>query len=443
MKRTYIAAAVIVAVAAVGYAQLRDLSKSQTAAFTSPSGKAFLETYQALSENYLKPISTDKLMVGALSGMLDSLSDPFTYYLTPDYKSQVDDTIQGDFFGVGATLLPANKDGTGAKVDSTFRGSPAAKAGLLAGDVILSVDGKKVNSLALTDAVKLIRGPKGTTVTLAVSRSGLPVTLKAVRDKITVASVSTSVLPGKIGYLALADFLNSSNLDRLRSAINDFEKQGVKGLVFDLRDNGGGLVDQATAVADLFLSKGDVFITRDRSKAVHVEATASPSGQDYRGPLVVLVNHYSASAAEIVTAALHDNGRAKVVGETTYGKGVANIPTPLANGGQVNVAFEEWLTPKRVSILKKGITPDIVVADGRFPPLLTVEGAGAGKNASVTITVKGKPVTVQADANGHFSYQATAAPDPANASAVKQGAASVDLNKDTQLVKALSVLRGQ
>ncbi|HEX2865028.1 MAG TPA: S41 family peptidase [Deinococcales bacterium] len=442
MKRTYLVAAALVAVAAVGYAQLTGLGKpAPSSTFNTPAGKAFLETYQALTDNYLKPVSNDKLMVGALSGMLDSLNDPFTYYLTPDYKSQMDSTAQGSFFGVGATLNPANNDGTGAKVESTFKGSPAAKAGLQAGDVILKVDGKDVTKLTLTDAVKLIRGPKGSTVTLLVSRAGLPVTLKVIRDKITVASVSTELLPGKIGYVALADFLNETNVDRMKTALAGFEKQGVKGLVLDLRDNGGGYVDQAERIADLFLSKGDVFITRDRSKAVHVEFKASPSSTDYKGPLVVLANHYSASAAEIVTAALRDNGRAKVVGETTYGKGVANIPTPLANGGQVNVAFEEWLTPKRDSILKKGITPDYVVPDGRYPAALTVQGTGAPANAKVTVTVNGKPVSVKADQNGHFSYQAPAPVDPnSDTSSVKQGSANVDLKKDTQLVKALGLL---
>jgi carboxyl-terminal processing protease len=440
MRRAVLTIGALALAAAVGVTQYRDASAASDSAFSSPTGKAFLETYNALRQDYLKDVKPDTLLQGAIAGMVGSLKDEFTYYLSPTLQGDRDEEINGEFFGVGATLVPANGDGTGARVDSVFRDSPAARAGVQAGDVVIKVNGKAVSEQALNDIVKQIRGPKGTTATLVVVRGGTEMTLKPVRDRITLVSVSTTILPGNVGYVALADFLNKSNIDGLKKALANFANKKVSGVVLDLRDNGGGFVSQAVEVTDAFLAKGDIFITRGKDKKVSVESRAAAQASDYKGPLVVLVNEYSASASEIVAASLHDNGRAKVVGETTIGKGVANSTTRLANGGQVYVATEEWLRPDGQSLLRKGLKPDYAVDDTRYEDLMAITGVNAKPGANVKITVDGKTVTAKADAEGRFTYQ----DEPKLVkSSDRQGQAVVTLSEDAQLRKALQVLGAQ
>jgi carboxyl-terminal processing protease len=420
-----VAFGVITGVGTLALGQLQRQANDE--AFSTPEGRAFLETYNALRDQYLKEVKPETLMRGALAGMIESLNDEFTYYVSPVERNMQQDTIRGEFFGVGATLNPRNRGkGTGAVVESVVPGSPALAAGVRAGDIIDKVDGKSINELVLSDAVQKIRGPKGSTVTLTVLRGTNAVQFKIKRDRIVIPSVSTTTLTGNVGYIALGDFLNQNNVETISKAIREFQAKKVKGIVLDLRNNGGGFVAQAEEISDLFLGKGDIFVTRGRDNKVDVEYSARNEASDYTGPLVVLVNQFSASASEIVSSSLQENGRAKVVGEKTFGKGVANIPVRLANGGQVNVATEEWLTPKRNSLLKKGVTPDIIVADSRFP-----------KRLSVTLTVNGKKVTLKADKDGKFSYFDDGELVKTND---RQGNAIVDIKTDAQLRRALVVL---
>jgi carboxyl-terminal processing protease len=432
-----VAATAILAVAgALGLAQLQRQADNE--AFNTLEGKAFLETYNALRSDYRKELKPESLMKGAIAGMIESLNDEFTFYISPLERKMQQDTMKGEFFGVGATLNPRNKGkGTGAKVESLIIGAPAATAGIRPGDIIEKVNGESINDLALDEAVQKIRGPKGTTVVLGILRGSNNVEVKIVRDRIIVPSVSSTMLPGNIGYIALSDFLNQNNLPKLRAAISDLKTKNAKGLIFDLRNNGGGLVSQAEEISDLFLQNGDIFITRGRDQKITVEYSASKESSDYTLPMVVLVNQYSASASEIVASALQENGRAKVVGEATVGKGVANIPVKLSNGAQVNVAFEEWLTPKRNSLLKKGVTPDFSIADSRYPKRLALEGLDAPAGASVTVTVNGTSYKLKADAKGKFSYLDEGEVVKTND---RSGNAIVNVENDAQVRKALNVL---
>ena len=427
---------------AIGLAQFRLFNNPRdeaNKAFETPSGKAFIETYAALRASYLRDVPPEQLMKGALVGMLDSLRDEFTYYLEPETSATQGEEIKGEFFGIGVSIGPVGRDGTGVLVESVFVGQPAATAGVQVGDIIVKVNGEDVTKLTVTQAVRKIRGPKGSTVKLTVQRGANRLDLSMQRDRIQVINVNSTMLPGQIGYVAITDFLNQNVTAQLQTALEGLRAKGAKGVILDLRNNPGGLVTQAQGVADTFLAKGDVFITRDRSQKVTVEYAAKPQRTDYNGPLVVLVNTGSASASEIVSAAIQENGRGRIVGEQTYGKGVANTPTKLSNGAQVNIAFEEWLTPKRNSIFKKGVTPDVKVEDSRYPRLLAFEGVNAKPGSELEVKVNGKTLKLKADAQGRFTYQ----DEPQRVrTSDRQGSALVNLETDGIARKALEMLTG-
>ncbi|QMV30986.1 Probable CtpA-like serine protease [Thermus thermophilus] len=425
------------ALLALVYAQL---PRPQAETFLqNPNGQALLEVYQRIQQDYLEPLSKeklDKLLEGAIGGMVQALEDPFTSYSPPQRSTLRQEDLRGEFFGIGATLSAANPDGTGAKIEGVMKGLPAQRAGLRAGDVILEVDGEDVTKLPLLDIVAKIRGREGTKVTLKVRREGVPAPLvfELVRERVEIISVSTAKV-GDVGYVALETFANFKVEDQLKRAIEELKAQGVKKLIFDLRDNGGGLLDQGCAVASAFLKEGPIVYTRTKNLTrVWCEATGRTL---WDGPMVVLVNGNSASASEIVAGALQDYGRAKVIGEKTFGKGVGQTPYTLANGGELTLVTFEWLTPKRRSINKEGITPDIVVKDTRFPTPFSLQGAGAPPGAEIAVTLNGKTVKVKADAEGKFSY---AEPQRQRPLPEDRGQAVLDLENDAILKRALEEL---
>ncbi|BCP66449.1 S41 family peptidase [Thermus thermophilus] len=425
------------ALLALVYAQL---PRPQAETFLqNPNGQALLEVYQRIQQDYLEPLSKeklDKLLEGAIGGMVQALEDPFTSYSPPQRSTLRQEDLRGEFFGIGATLSAANPDGTGARIEGVMKGLPAQRAGLRAGDVILEVDGEDVTKLPLLDIVAKIRGREGTKVTLKVRREGVPAPLvfELVRERVEIISVSTAKV-GDVGYVALETFANFKVEDQLKRAIEELKAQGVKKLIFDLRDNGGGLLDQGCAVASAFLKEGPIVYTRTKNLTrVWCEATGQTL---WDGPMVVLVNGNSASASEIVAGALQDYGRAKVIGEKTFGKGVGQTPYTLANGGELTLVTFEWLTPKRRSINKEGITPDIVVKDTRFPTPFSLQGAGAPPGAEVAVTLNGKTVKVKADAEGKFSY---AEPQRQRPLPEDRGQAVLDLENDAILKRALEEL---
>ena len=422
---------------ALVYAQL---PRPQAETFLqNPNGQALLEVYQRIQQDYLEPLSKeklDKLLEGAIGGMVQALEDPFTSYSPPQRSTLRQEDLRGEFFGIGATLSAANPDGTGARIEGVMKGLPAQRAGLRAGDVILEVDGEDVTKLPLLDIVAKIRGREGTKVTLKVRREGVPAPLvfELVRERVEIISVSTAKV-GDVGYVALETFANFKVEDQLKRAIEELKAQGVKKLIFDLRDNGGGLLDQGCAVASAFLKEGPIVYTRTKNLTrVRCEATGQTL---WDGPMVVLVNGNSASASEIVAGALQDYGRAKVIGEKTFGKGVGQTPYTLANGGELTLVTFEWLTPKRRSINKEGITPDIVVKDTRFPTPFSLQGAGAPPGAEIAVTLNGKTVKVKADAEGKFSY---AEPQRQRPLPEDRGQAVLDLENDAILKRALEEL---
>ena len=431
----FLAAGVLLALV---YAQL---SRPQAEAFLqNPNGQALIEVFQRIQQDYLQPLSREelnKVLEGGIGGMVGALKDPFTSYSPPQRASLRQEDLRGEFFGIGATLAPVNPDGTGARVEGVMKGLPAQRAGIKAGDVILEVDGQDVTGLPLAEIVAKIRGREGTKVTLTIRREGVgaPLKFELVRERVEIISVTQGLI-GDVGYVGLETFANFKVEDQLRQALEDLKRKGAKKLILDLRDNGGGLLDQGCAVASDFLKEGPIVYTRTRSLTrVYCEASGRPL---WTGPMVVLVNGNSASASEIVAGALQDSGRAKVIGERTFGKGVGQTPYTLANGGELTLVTFEWLTPKKRAINKEGLKPDIEVKDTRFPTPFSFQGAGVPAGAEVTVTVNGKTVKVKADSEGKFTY---AEPQKSRPLPEDRGQAVLDLENDAILKRALEELK--
>ena len=431
----FLAAGVLLALV---YAQL---SRPQAEALLqNPNGQALIEVFQRIQQDYLQPLSREelnKVLEGGIGGMVGALKDPFTSYSPPQRASLRQEDLRGEFFGIGATLAPVNPDGTGARVEGVMKGLPAQRAGIKAGDVILEVDGQDVTGLPLAEIVAKIRGREGTKVTLTVRREGVgaPLKFELVRERVEIISVTQGLI-GDVGYVGLETFANFKVEDQLRQALEDLKRKGAKKLILDLRDNGGGLLDQGCAVASDFLKEGPIVYTRTRSLTrVYCEASGRPL---WTGPMVVLVNGNSASASEIVAGALQDSGRAKIIGERTFGKGVGQTPYTLANGGELTLVTFEWLTPKKRAINKEGLKPDIEVKDTRFPTPFSFQGAGVPAEAEVTVTVNGKTVKVKADSEGKFTY---AEPQKSRPLPEDRGQAVLDLENDAILKRALEELK--
>ena len=395
------------------------------------AGRAFLQTYGALKSNYLNDVDDTVLIEGAIKGMLESLEDPYTNYATPDQASREVQDRTGSFEGIGAVLQPRNRaDNTVVEIVNVYRGGPASLAGVQRGDVFASVDGTNVEDFTTDEIVDLVRGPAGTDVTIGFRRAGQaePILLTMTRGKIDIISVESTVLPNNVGYVSINTFANQRVYDQLAAQLDELQAQGITSLILDLRNNGGGLLDQGIRVADEFLTQGDIVYQRARGVTQRL-ATADPAYFDL--PMVVLVNGNSASASEIVAGALQDNGRAQVVGEETFGKGVGQSVVSLTDGGQLVYKSFEWLTPDRRSINEQGIEPDIQAEDTLTPNIITLEGQGAQPGQEVEISVGGQTIgTAQADEEGAFTFfQPVERPEASDV----QGEALVNLEADNAL----------
>ena len=360
--------------------------------------------------------------------MLESLEDPFTYYADPEVTARRNEDMSGSFEGIGAVLSPLNRQTSeGVEIINVYRDGPAWNAGVQRGDVFLEVDGTDVEKSNPAEVAELVRGPADTVVNIKLLRPGQeePVVFDINRGKVDIVSVESAVLPNNVGYLNLSTFANQRLYDQMMEQIDALQEQGITSLILDMRDNGGGLLNQGILVADEFLNSGDIVFQRARNVTQRI-ASADPNW--FELPMVVLVNEYSASASEIVAGALQENGRALVVGEETFGKGVAQNVVTLTDGGQLAYVSFEWLTPNRNSIADVGITPDIVAADTRFPNVISLEGQGADPGQEVEILIDGESVgTATVNEEGEFNFVSAVA--ERDLSEV-QGEALVDLATD-------------
>lgn len=321
----------------------------------------FIEVVEVLQADFIDrdKLSATEMERAGIEGLLEYLDDPYTSYLDPERYAAFNLSLEGDqpdFEGVGASVTEV--DGQ-IVVLGPLPGSPAFDAGLMPGDILVSVDGRPIGRLTLDETVALIRGPKGTEVVLGVSRAGIsrPVEIPIVRDTISVSSVHSHILPSGFGYIRLSSFDAESGAD-LRAAIADLCGLGAEGLVLDLRNNGGGLVTAAVSVVSEFVEEGEVIRWVDASGNETVEHVTG-EGTAYDLPLVVLVNGFSASASEVVSGALQDHERARIVGTRTFGKGAVNLLRDLESGAGLNLTIARWLTPDRRTIEGEGIEPDV------------------------------------------------------------------------------------
>lgn len=322
-------------------------------------GKAvsFGDALKQIRANYAVKADNSKLVEYAIKGAVTGL-DPHSTYLSAKEVEQ-EEQERGGFGGLGVDV---KMESGGAKVIEPLDNMPAARAGVLAGDTITAIDGKSLKGLSMSVAGEKMRGPAGSSVTLTLARNGAvaPVTVRVVRDIIRVIPVQYSV-EGDVGWIKVKSFENRYTADRIRWAVEDIKKvlgSNVSGFVLDLRNNPGGLLDQAIAVADAFLDGGSIVVTKGRSASDIHRADAKPGDITDGKPLIVLINGGSASASEIVAGALQDNNRATVLGTRSYGKGSVQTLIPLLNKGAIRLTTARYFTPSGRSIQATGIEPD-------------------------------------------------------------------------------------
>ncbi len=334
-------------------------------------------------------INPQKIINGAISGMVSSLDDPYTVYLPPKQNDDFKQGMAGKFEGIGAELGMKGKD---VIVVAPLDGSPAQKAGVKAGDMIVKVDGEYIAGLSLAQVVDKIRGPKGTEVALAIlHKSDEKVSdVKIVRDTITVKSITTwtkkvkdveeinakapelaDSVNDKVVYIRLSQFGDSTN-DEWLNLSNNIDRElksdkNIKGIVFDLRNNPGGYLTDAVYIASEFIKSGTAVMQEDKNK-IQTKYPVTGKGLLTEVPVIVLINKGSASASEIVSGALRDNKRAKLVGETSFGKGTIQQAEDLGGGAGLHVTIAKWLTPEGIWVHKKGLEPDVTVEVDKKDP---------------------------------------------------------------------------
>jgi len=394
--------------------------RAATGSETYESLKLFTEVLSLVESNYVDVTDPQKLIYGAIRGLLKEL-DPHTVFMTEEMFKEMQVDTKGEFGGLGITISVENDILT---VISPIEDTPAWRAGIKAGDNIIKVDGEPTKDMTISDAVKKMRGVPGTSVVITVLRQDFtePKDFTIVRDIIKLKSVKYRILDEDIGYVRVTSFQERTDAD-LRAALQELWSgdKGLRGLVLDLRNNPGGLLDQAVKVSGEFLAKDTLVVyTKGRQPNNNTDYTVRRNGARTDYPMVVLVNRGSASASEIVAGALQDWERAVILGTPTFGKGSVQTVIPLENGSGLRLTTAKYFTPKGRSIQNTGITPDIEVATA------TIKAA----EVDPRIHIKEK------DLEGHLS----------NETADEEEAAAVDadqqaLEEDYQLQRALDLLK--
>lgn len=327
----------------------------------------FWKAWDILNEKYVptatssKPVTDQDKVYGAIQGLAASLGDPYTVFFPPQANSDFQSDIKGSFYGVGMEVAEQNGQ---LVVIAPLKGSPAQQAGILSGDIILKIDNTPTVGLSTDDAVNLIRGPEGTSVDLLISRNTkkVPFDVKVVRANINIPTIDTKDLGNGIFYIALYSFSENSP-DLFRGALRQFVESGDSKLILDLRGNPGGYLDAAIDMASWFLPSGDVVVQEDYGPGKTPTIYRSKGYDIFNNGLkfVILVDSGSASASEILSGALSEQGKATLIGEKTFGKGSVQELVPITSDTSLKVTVARWLTPNGISISKQGIMPQIVV----------------------------------------------------------------------------------
>ena len=322
--------------------------------------RLYREVLQDLQSDYYRPVDVARLGQAGVNGLLASLHDPYTVYFTRQQATAFDQELSGTYTGIGTEVDSSHGRLTITRV---FAGSPAARAGVRPGDVIVAVNGISAAGRSVNDVVSRILGPAGTHVSVQLRRGTALIDLTLTRGTITRPLTASRLIVAhgkKVGYVALSAFASGAG-QQIGRDVAALQRRGAQSIILDLRDNGGGLVDEAVKVASDFLPPGRVVATE---RGLHVPTTVlkTVAAQATGLPLVVLVNGNTASASEIVTGALQDDGRATVIGTRTFGKGVVQTVLPLPGGASLKITIAAYLTPHGRNINHKGLQPDIVVA---------------------------------------------------------------------------------
>ena len=358
-------------------------SQGGTPADVQSQFATFWQVWDLIHQNYVdQPVDNTKLIQGAISGMVAALGDAHTGYSNPQETTELQNSMSGTYAGIGAYV---DNRGTYLTITKTIPGYPAAKAGLQSGDQIIAVDGTDVTGLD-PDVVRLtkVMGPAGTTVTLSVSRTGVdkPLQFTITRAQIVIPSVTSKMLDHNIAYIQITVFGDTTASD-FQTQLSALMAQNPSGIILDLRDNTGGYLDAGIAVASEFIDHG-VIVTEQygaNSKIPNLPHQAIAGGLATNIPLVVIVNEYTASASEIVSGAIQVDGRGKLVGVGTYGKGTVQDWYPLSDGGTARISIARWLLPNGDNLDKKGLTPDVIVQ-------MTQDDFNAGKDPQLDAAVQ-------------------------------------------------------
>lgn len=384
--------------------------------------KVFSEVLDIIDKNYVESVESKKLIQGAINGMMKSL-DPHSTFMTEEMYKELEVETKGAFGGIGIEITVLKDVLT---VVSPIEDTPAFLAGVKAGDQIIKIDGKSTKDITIMEAVTKLRGPKDTKVTITIMRENLqkPKDITIARAIIQIKSIKFKSLQDQIGYVRISSFQERTAED-LKKALSELKGKSslpLKGLILDMRNNPGGLLTQSVEVSDVFLKSGTIVSTRGRIKSVESKAIAKDDGNELTCPIVVLVNEGTASAAEIVSGALQDNGRALVLGTQTFGKGSVQTVIPLEEGAALKLTTAKYYTPKGRSIQAEGITPDITVK--YLKPADENDGEGGE-------TVR------ERDLKGHIKAAGEEEKKPAEL----QKRAFDDVSQDNQLKAAFDILK--
>lgn len=320
------------------------------------------ETYDTIMSEYYKDVDSDKLIEGAINGMLESLDDEHTMYFDKKSKEEFDSELSGNYYGIGAQIQLTSDETI--KITKVFDDSPAKKAGLKEEDVFVSVDGTSVKGKSATEVANMLKSDSVKTSTIVVKRNDKELTFKVTKENITLFSVSSEMLDnnGKnVGYLSVSIF-GQKTYSQFKDALTKLEKQDMDSLIIDLRGNTGGYLSTVTNMLEEFIDKGNVIYQIQSSSGVKQYKTVKASEKKYK--IVVLIDGGSASASEIMSAAMKEVYGATLVGQTTYGKGTVQTTKNLSNGSMIKYTIEKWLTPSGKNIDKEGIKPDYEVELG-------------------------------------------------------------------------------
>ncbi len=381
----------------------------------------FTSVLNKVQKDYVEPVSTKKLIYGALKGMISSL-DPHSGFMTPNEYSDLQVSTQGQFGGVGMTITL--KDGI-LTVISPIEDTPAAKAGIEPGDKIIMIDGKPTHDLTLEQDLNMIRGPSGTKVKVTIIREGLkqPKIFELTREIIKIKSVKYDVIDGHYGYIRIIQFQETTNSE-LQKALDELHKKtgnDLEGVILDLRNNPGGLLNQAVDVASHFIKSGLIVYTKGRLPDQQLKFTASGKNVEPDYPIVTLINGGTASASEIVAGALQDHKRAITVGTPSFGKGSVQTIIPLEDGSALRLTTALYYTPNGRSIQAEGIQPDITMHEEK----VVEEGS------QNIFGVKEK------DLEGHFPAQ-----NKVSNEKIKETKKAENLLGDSEIKRALDILKG-